>query len=164
MKRLQKRKKKEKLQNRMKIAAIISVIAMVCIFAITAAQYIPKSRDTTERMGRGPPGGRSFNLEEWDVIGNVTIPQGEPNFAGMVIEERGERSFVLQPMRRDSEDSEEEVTFAQDVNIFRIDREGQTLIEATYDEIKIDSMIMVWGEQQSDGIWLASDIGLMTGR
>ena len=67
-------------------------------------------------------------------------------------------------MRRDSEGTEESIIIEEDANIFRLEREEQTLTEANIDDVKIDTMLIIWGEKQVDETWVVTDIGIMAGR
>lgn len=159
--RLQERKKKEARQNRIKLIAFVSVIVIICCVAYAVTMYLPESQEPEKFFGGRPPGGGNLNLEEWDTSGNVSVPEGEMDLRGRVIEDMGNGSFTIQTMQRDFEPKEELIKLDDDINIFTLDRESQTMIEVSMDEIETDSMLMIWGERGSDGIWVVSDCGLM---
>jgi hypothetical protein len=165
--RLKKRKQKEKLHKRVKYSAVIAVVILLAITVVAVANSITKTGDN-RMFGPGgqrePPGGRSFDFSEWKVSGNVTVPEGNPGLTGLVIEEAGDYSFVVQTVRRDSEGTEESILIEEDANIFRLERKEQTLIEANIDAVQVDSMLIMWGEKQVDETWVVTDVGIMAGR
>ncbi len=165
--RLKQRKRKDKLHKRVKYSAVIAVVILLAITVVAVANVITRSGDNPvfgPGGQRGPPGGRSFDFSEWKVSGNVSVPEGNPGITGLVIEETGDHSFVVQTIRRDSEGTEESIIIEDDANIFRLEREEQTLTEANIDDVQVDSMLIMWGEKQSDETWVVTDIGIMAGR
>ena len=160
-KRLRERKKKETKQKRMKMIAFVSVIVIICCVASAVAMFLPESQETEEFFRGRPPGGGNLNLEEWGTSGNVSVPEGEMDLRGRIIEDNGNKSFTIQTMQRGAEPTEERIKLEEDINIFTLDRESQTLFAASIDEIGVYSMLMIWGEKGSDGTWIVSDCGLM---
>ena len=159
--RLQEWKKREARQSRIKLMAFVTVVVIICCVAYGVAMTLPESREPEEFFGGRPPGSGNLNLDEWDTSGNVSIPDGEMDLRGRVIENTGNGSFTIQTMQRHTEPTEERIILKEDTNIFTLDRESQTLIAVSIDEIETDSMLMIWGEQGSDDTWIITDIGLM---
>ena len=164
---LKQRKRKEKLHKRVKYAAVITTVILLAITVVAVANSISRSGENRvfgPGGQRGPQSGRDFDFSEWKTSGNISIPQGDPNLMGRIIEETGDYFFVIQAMRRDSEGAEESIIIEEDANIFRLEREEQTLTEANIDDVLVDSMLIMWGEKQVDETWVVTDIGIMAGR
>jgi hypothetical protein len=67
----------------------------------------------------------------------------------------------MQTMSRDSGSSTTIVYTDENTDIFQIDRLNETLVEISLDDVQVNSMMSVWGMQDSEGNWITTDIGIM---
>lgn len=144
MPKLRKRrvkKKKDKLSKKI----IISIIFVMAILVIVSLIVI-STRSNSDKI--------SIPNERSDIIGEVEEINGENIFVQTMV--RGNNSM--------SYGKSENITINSDTHIFFMSRRGDTSKKAYTTDIKIGSRIAVWGEQDANGTWRASEIGIMKSR
>ena len=113
----------------------------------------------------------------WTLSDDQTeLPEGRPVLMGLVDDIQYNTTFVVQTMDRrmggqpgnfSFEPGERlNVTLDGHTKIFRMNgRPGERRVECgSKKDIHIGSRIAVWGTQQSNGTWYATDVGIMMAR
>jgi hypothetical protein len=90
-KRLQQRRKKERMQKNIKNSLGAIAIVTFIIFIILLIQNI----DIEERGLKGGGTGWDYDPEDWESTGDVSMPEDDPDIKGMVNEKLGDYSFIL---------------------------------------------------------------------
>jgi hypothetical protein len=86
------------------------------------------------------------------------MPEDDPDIKGMVNEKLGNLSFIL--ITRGGEE-DYLINIDENTNIFFMDMETSQVSEASKEDIQEGSRVSIWGEEQPDGSWFATDIGIM---
>ena len=114
---------------------------------------------------RPPDGMPNINLDDWDVDSAVTIPEDDPDITGMITEKFDTYFVSLQTRDREAGTSSTEyVHMDENTNIFLMDMDSQSVSIVSIYDVQEGSLLRVWGNQNTDGSWHATDVSLMTGR
>lgn len=148
--------KKVKQRGRKKIIFITLVAVAIVIIAFFGFRFV-----MMQRMESLP----DFTEDDWDTNDDISMPPDDPNFMGPVVEKEGVDTFIVQRVSRSSGfpifGDKEIVHIDQNTDIFWIMYEDKTIIQASIDDIQIGKKVFVWGLENPDGSWLATDIGIM---
>jgi len=153
----EKMKKKEESQRRKKIIFITLVVVAIVIIAFFGLRFV-----MMQRMESLP----DFTEDDWDNIDDdISVPQDDPNFMGPIVEKEGADTFIVQRVSTSSGfpvfGDEEIVHIDQNTDIFWMMREDNTIIQASIDDVQVGEKVFVWGLENTDGSWTATNIGIM---
>lgn len=142
-----------------------AIFAIVVVIVIAILLFFALQSFFGERQ---QPWGGDYNLNDWDIDDDVNMPEDDADFMGYVTE-LYDGSITVQTMiipeggGRPSTGPPEQVTLEGDVNIFLLDAETEVVNQGSQSDIQIDSITLVWGTENSDGTWHATDISVMSG-
>jgi len=111
----------------------------------------------------------SFNYTATD---GVTAPTGQASVIGSVTQISDSSGLVVQTMsmnpgQQPTTGTEENVVIDQSTDIFTMSRESGSsdtvLTKASFSDIQTGSFVMIWGQKNLNGDWVATDIGISEG-
>ena len=106
-----------------------------------------------------------INLDDWDVDSTVAMPEDDPDITGMITDKFDTYYVSLQIRDREAQTTYTEyVHMDENTNIFLMDMESQSVSVVSIEDVQEGSLLRVWGNQNTDGSWHATDVRLMTGR
>lgn len=94
------------------------------------------------------------------TIGAVMVTEEQADIMGMVVEKDASGWFIVEPKREGGRS----VVYVDAGTIYFVkDMETEEIRSASWDDVLMNDRLQVWGDENGDGSWTATHIGMMTG-
>ncbi len=144
------------------VAFTLFIVMTIVLLAIPLSSILFSDGQESFRPPNGMP---DINLDDWDVDSAVTMPEDDPDITGMITDKFDTYFVSLQTRDRESQTTSTEYVYMdENTNIFLVDMESQSVSVVSIEDVQEGSLMRVWGTQNPDGSWHATDVSLMTGR
>ena len=145
---------------------LLLVMAILLLSFSLSAMLSSDGQESFRPPDRQPP--INFDelddLDDWEVDTAVTMPEESEDLMGRLGEIYSTYSFSLQIIDRATHTTTtHDIQMDVNTNVFIMDVETESVTEGTIADIQTASLLRVWGTQNSDGTWHATDVCLMTG-
>ena len=143
------------------IAVVVIMVLVIAVIALLVSILLADGHDPFSPDSRP---NSDIDIDDWDIEGDITVPEDDPDIMGRIGEQYDVYSFSIMTRDRTTQTSTTYYVQADgNTNVFLMDMETETVTSGTIYEISPESPLRIWGTQNTDGSWHATDISIMTG-